>query len=88
VAGVLPVEVLTRIENGTGRKEDLDTLHNLCDFMWLGKTHCALAPGAVEPLKSALRYFLDDFEQHIDHGCCSYKQNTTQKTKLKGHCHG
>jgi len=82
------VEVLTRIENGAGRKEDLDTLHNLCDFMWLGKTHCALAPGAVEPLKSALRYFLDDFEQHIAHGCCSYKPNTTQQTKLKGHCHG
>ncbi|MFT5296443.1 MAG: NADH-quinone oxidoreductase subunit F [Colwellia sp.] len=68
------VEVLTRIENGMGRKEDLDTLHNLCDFMWLGKTHCALAPGAVEPLKSALRYFSDDFEQHIDNGCCSYQQ--------------
>lgn len=82
------VEVLTRIENGNGRKEDLDTLHNLCDFMWLGKTHCALAPGAVEPLKSALRYFIDDFEQHIDHGCCSYKQSTNQQTKLKGHCHG
>jgi len=82
------VEVLTRIENGSGRKEDLDTLHNLCDFMWLGKTHCALAPGAVEPLKSALRYFHDDFEQHIDHGCCSYRQSTNQQNKLKGHCHG
>ena len=66
------VEVLTRIENGQGRIEDLDTLANLCDFMWLGKTHCALAPGAVEPLKSALKYFHDDFEQHIDKGCCSY----------------
>ncbi len=66
------VEVLTRIENGQGSVDDLDTLANLCDFMWLGKTHCALAPGAVEPLKSALRYFHEDFEQHIDKGCCPY----------------
>ena len=66
------VEVLTRIENGEGCAEDLDTLANLCDFMWIGKTHCALAPGAVEPLKSALRYFHDEFEQHIDGKCCPY----------------
>lgn len=83
------VEVLTRIENGTGRKEDLDTLHNLCDFMWLGKTHCALAPGAVEPLKSALRYFIDEFEQHIDNGCCSYQQQgITQQTQAVQPSHG
>ena len=66
------VEVLTRIEQGQGSLADLDTLDDLCDFMWLGKTHCALAPGAVEPLKSALRYFHEDFEQHIDQGCCPY----------------
>ncbi|NQZ86136.1 MAG: NADH-quinone oxidoreductase subunit NuoF [Colwellia sp.] len=83
------VEVLTRIENGKGRKEDLDTLHNLCDFMWLGKTHCALAPGAVEPLKSALRYFIDEFEQHIDNGCCSYQQQgVTQQTHAVQPSHG
>lgn len=67
------VEVLSRIEQGQGTVEDLDTLAKLCDFMWLGKTHCALAPGAVEPLKSALKYFHDDFEQHIDQGCCPYQ---------------
>ncbi|TLU64186.1 NADH-quinone oxidoreductase subunit NuoF [Thalassotalea litorea] len=66
------VETLTRIEQGQGTKQDLDSLHKLCDFMWLGKTHCALAPGAVEPLQSALKYFHDDFEQHIDKHCCPY----------------
>jgi NADH-quinone oxidoreductase subunit F len=66
------VEVLSRIEQGKGTIKDLDTLENLCDFMWIGKTHCALAPGAVEPLRSALKYFHDDFLQHIDSGCCSY----------------
>ncbi|MDQ2656226.1 MAG: hypothetical protein M3Y60_02310, partial [Bacteroidota bacterium] len=35
-----------------------------------GHTFCALAPGAMEPLQSAMKYFRDDFEQHIhDHKC-------------------
>ncbi|MDO6444253.1 NADH-quinone oxidoreductase subunit NuoF [Colwellia sp. 1_MG-2023] len=66
------VEILTRIEQGKGTIDDIDSLLKLCDFMWIGKTHCALAPGAVEPLKSALTYFNDEFMQHIEHGCCPY----------------
>ncbi|WP_206484568.1 NADH-quinone oxidoreductase subunit NuoF [Thalassotalea sp. G2M2-11] len=66
------VELLTRIEQGTGTVDDIDSLLKLCDFMWIGKTHCALAPGAVEPLKSALKYFNDDFVEHIEKGCCPY----------------
>jgi NADH-quinone oxidoreductase subunit F len=73
------VEVLARIENGNGKIEDLDTLAKLCDFMWVGKTHCALAPGAVEPLRSALKYFHDDFLQHIEQGCCRYKPESLAK---------
>jgi NADH-quinone oxidoreductase subunit F len=73
------VEVLTRIENGHGKIEDLDTLNKLCDFMWIGKTHCALAPGAVEPLRSALKYFHDDFQQHIEQGCCHYNPEALAK---------
>jgi NADH-quinone oxidoreductase subunit F len=66
------VEILTRIEQGKGSIDDIDSLLKLCDFMWIGKTHCALAPGAVEPLKSALTYFNDEFMQHIEQGCCPY----------------
>ena len=73
------VEVLARIENGQGKIADLDTLAKLCDFMWIGKTHCALAPGAVEPLRSALKYFHDDFLQHIEHGCCDYNPASLAK---------
>ena len=89
------VEILTRIENGQGQARDLDDLANLCDFMWLGKTHCALAPGAVEPLKSALKYFHDDFEQHIDKGCCPYSGSHSPSEIASnvaqacgGHAHG
>jgi NADH-quinone oxidoreductase subunit F len=72
------VELLTRIEKGQGTQDDLVSLAELCDFMWLGKTHCALAPGAVEPMKSALRYFKKDFDQHIEQGCCPYVEHHRQ----------
>ncbi|WP_339901168.1 NADH-quinone oxidoreductase subunit NuoF [Paraglaciecola polaris] len=68
------VEILTRIESGHGNQDDMDTLQQLCGFMWIGKTFCALAPGAVEPLRSGMKYFADDFQQHIDHKGCPHRQ--------------
>jgi NADH-quinone oxidoreductase subunit F len=67
------VEILTRIENGQGSQDDIDALLQLCGFMWIGKTFCALAPGAVEPLRSGMKYFADDFQQHIDHKGCPHR---------------
>jgi NADH-quinone oxidoreductase subunit F len=62
--------LLQAIEEGQGRPEDLDVLTMHTKFLSLGNTFCALAPGAVEPLQSALHYFHDDFEQHIrEHRC-------------------
>lgn len=66
------VQLLEKIEQGKGQLADIDELYRLCDFMWIGKTHCALAPGAVEPLRSALNYFNDDFVQHIELHHCPY----------------
>lgn len=67
-------QVLQDIEQGRGRREDLETLHRQVDFIGaMGNTHCALAPGAMEPLQSALRYFSDDFERHIQGQCCPYR---------------
>lgn len=68
------VEILTRIENGQGCQDDIDSLQKLCGFMWIGKTFCALAPGAVEPLRSGMAFFADDFQQHIDHKGCRHRQ--------------
>jgi NADH-quinone oxidoreductase subunit F len=62
--------LLQAIEEGQGRPEDLEVLTMHTKFLGPGNTFCALAPGAVEPLQSALRYFHDDFEQHIrEHRC-------------------
>lgn len=66
-------QVLEDIENGRGKAEDLDTLEYQINYIGaIGNTHCALAPGAMEPLQSALKYFREDFERHISGGCCPY----------------
>ncbi|GGO78156.1 NADH-quinone oxidoreductase subunit F [Marinobacterium nitratireducens] len=67
-------QLLEAIEAGQGRPEDLATLEEHCGFMGPGKTFCALAPGAMEPLQSALKFFRDDFERHIAEGRCPYRQ--------------
>ncbi|MDE0952416.1 MAG: NADH-quinone oxidoreductase subunit NuoF [Halioglobus sp.] len=66
-------QVLDDIESGRGKAEDMDTLARQVQFIGaIGNTHCALAPGAMEPLQSAMKYFPDDFTRHIDGGACPY----------------
>ena len=59
------VTLLKDIIAGKGRMEDLDTLTGLTRMLGPGNTFCALAPGAMEPLQSALKYFRADFERYI-----------------------
>lgn len=59
------VTLLRDIIAGRGRIEDLDTLSGLTRMMGIGNTFCALAPGAMEPLQSALKFFREDFERYI-----------------------
>jgi NADH-quinone oxidoreductase subunit F len=67
-------ETLAAIERGRGRLEDLDLLDQHTRLLAMGNTFCAHAPGAMEPLESALRHFRDDFERHIREGRCPYGQ--------------
>jgi len=63
-------DVLRDLEEGTGQPGDLDRLSAHARLLGPGHTYCALAPGAAEPLQSALKYFRDDFERHIrEHRC-------------------
>jgi NADH-quinone oxidoreductase subunit F len=63
-------QVLDDIQNGRGRPEDMHTLGRQVSYIGaIGNTHCALAPGAMEPLQSAMKYFPEAFEQHIDGHC-------------------
>jgi NADH-quinone oxidoreductase subunit F len=62
-------KILTRLEGGRGRPEDMDTLKDICDSIF-GRSFCALGDGATSPIVSALQYFRAEFDQHVDdHGC-------------------
>ncbi|CBE69769.1 MAG: NADH-quinone oxidoreductase subunit NuoF [Candidatus Methylomirabilis oxygeniifera] len=62
-------KTLRRIEEGRGRQADLDLLLDICDNM-KGKTICPLSDAAAMPIESYLKYFRDEFEQHIvEHAC-------------------
>ncbi|QJC31797.1 NADH-quinone oxidoreductase subunit NuoF [Enterobacteriaceae endosymbiont of Donacia tomentosa] len=56
------VAILTSLEKKRGSIKDLDLLKDISNQLIDGKSFCAHAPGAMEPLRSALKYFLHEFE--------------------------
>jgi NADH-quinone oxidoreductase subunit F len=66
-------KILFAMEQGKGTTRDLDTLMFQTKFLAPGNTFCAFAPGAVEPLQSALKYFAGDFRRHIDEQRCPWR---------------
>lgn len=66
-------KILMALEEGEGKMEDIDHLTYQTHYMAPGNTFCALAPGAMEPLQSALKYYREDFEKHIKEHRCTYR---------------
>ena len=67
-------KLLTDIEEGRGRAGDLELLERNAQFIGgVTNTFCLHAPGAIEPLASAMKYFREDFEEHISTGKCRYR---------------
>jgi len=66
-------KLLQSIEDGNGKEEDLDLLKFHTWYCAPGHTFCAHAPGAMEPLQSGLRYFHEDFLQHIKGKHCPWR---------------
>ncbi len=65
--------ILAAMEEGKGREDDIDVLNMHSRYLGPGHTFCALAPGAVEPLQSAIKYFREDFERHIHEKRCPWR---------------
>jgi NADH-quinone oxidoreductase subunit F len=66
------VKVLHRIERGGGRLEDIDIMVDVGDNI-LFKSLCALGDGAVSPIDSSIRYFREEYVEHVNAGGCPYK---------------
>jgi NADH-quinone oxidoreductase subunit F len=67
-------KVYQRLEQGLGRMEDIDLLANTGQNI-LFKAFCALADGAVSPIHSSLKYFMDEYEEHVRLGRCPFKES-------------
>ncbi|MGA7997763.1 MAG: NADH-quinone oxidoreductase subunit NuoF [Bradyrhizobium sp.] len=65
--------LLAAIDAGQGEMRDLEILEMHTDFLGPGKTFCALAPGAMEPLESGLKCFRQDFLRHIELKRCPWR---------------
>jgi NADH-quinone oxidoreductase subunit F len=61
--------VLERIESGYGHEEDLPVMADMGENI-LFRAFCALADGAVSPIQSTLKHFMDEYEAHIREGRC------------------
>jgi NADH-quinone oxidoreductase subunit F len=66
-------KILTKIESGNGTQQDIEILQFHTKYLGPGNTFCALAPGAMEPLQSGLKYFAEDFNRHISEKKCPWK---------------
>jgi len=61
--------VVSRIENGEGRPEDLVLLDDVCKKI-AGRTVCALGDAAAMPVQGMLKHFRDEFVYHIENKKC------------------
>jgi NADH-quinone oxidoreductase subunit F len=66
-------KILFAMEHGQAERYDLEKLKFQTKFLAPGNTFCAFAPGAVEPLQSALKYFAGDFDRHIAEKRCPWR---------------
>ncbi len=57
-------ELLTRMTTGTAAPKDLDLLEELCDMV-SSTSLCGLGQSAPNPVLSTLRYFRDEYTEHI-----------------------
>ena len=63
------VEILDRLCEGKGRAEDLDNLAELADRVSRNSL-CGLGQTAPNPVLTALRYFREEFEIHVNEKRC------------------
>ncbi|BDF69711.1 NADH dehydrogenase [Oscillospiraceae bacterium] len=58
------LDLLTRITEGNGEPEDLDTIEELCEHI-KNSALCGLGQTAPNPVLSTLHHFRDEYEAHV-----------------------
>jgi NADH-quinone oxidoreductase subunit F len=62
--------VVTRIEEGQGRMEDIDLLERISNNMANGMTICVFADAAIAPVLSSIGKFRDEYRYHVTEKRC------------------
>ncbi|MDX1882143.1 NADH-quinone oxidoreductase subunit NuoF [Mycolicibacterium sp. 120270] len=61
-------QVYAQLESGMGTPEDLDRLIGIAETL-NGKSFCALGDGAASPIISSIKFFRDEYVEHLNGGC-------------------
>ena len=64
------LRVLSRIEAGEGRMEDIDLLEKISNQMANGMTICVFSDAAIAPVLSSVGKFREEYRHHIDQNRC------------------
>jgi NADH-quinone oxidoreductase subunit F len=65
------VQAYKRLEAGQGDEADLEKLLDICDNI-NGRAFCALGDGAVAPITSSIKYFREEYLDHLRNGGCPF----------------
>ena len=69
IGGRKLLNYLVKICNGEGSYEDIDNMREISEAMSRASL-CGLGQTASNPVQSSLRYFMDEFKEHIDSKKC------------------
>jgi NADH-quinone oxidoreductase subunit F len=65
------VQLLQGLEAGEGSEADLAKLLDICDNI-TGRAFCALGDSIQAPVASSIKYFRDEYIEHLRHGGCPF----------------
>ena len=82
------LEILTKITDGKATMEDLDKLEELCNYV-KSNSLCGLGQTSPNPVLSTLRYFRDEYVEHIvNHRCPAGVCKNLTKYRITENCKG
>jgi NADH-quinone oxidoreductase subunit F len=70
--------VLSRIEAGEGRLEDVELLEKISNQMANGMTICVFADAAIAPVLSSIEKFRDEYRYHVENKRCLAGPRTSE----------
>jgi NADH-quinone oxidoreductase subunit F len=81
------LEILERLCAGQGRRDDLEKLETLADYVSRGSL-CGLGQTAPNPVLTTLRYFREEYEAHLEGRCPAGRCPSLIRYRVMANCIG